>query len=90
MFLKRPAKISSSVNSLVNFWVSKLERGSAGARGVDGMLCGRAETPAEIANVADKKEVLMISINCIKRTTVISEKRMWATSAQSERKIAGS
>ena len=52
--------MSSSVSGVVNLGVLKSGRGRAGARGAAGTLCGRAETPAETASVADKKEVLMI------------------------------
>jgi hypothetical protein len=60
IFLKSPPTTSSSDSNFVNFSVLKLSSGRAGASGVRGVICGRAETPTVTAKVAVKNEVLMI------------------------------
>jgi hypothetical protein len=57
---KFPPRMSSRERGVANFLVLKRLKGRAGARGVEGVIWGRAETPAEIASEADRNEVLMI------------------------------
>jgi hypothetical protein len=57
---KFPFTTSSSDRGFTNFGVSNLAREMAGAKGVDGVICGKACTPAATAIEAAKKEVLII------------------------------
>jgi hypothetical protein len=59
---KFPARISSSDRGFTNFGVLNFSRGMAGAKGVAGVICGKAWTPTATAIVAAKKEAFMINI----------------------------